>query len=420
MKFNWKAVAYPLVVIAVGAGVGNWMMNNQASSVAFAEQNLDIDPLADAPTVKTITPLEDWYAPQLQLYSQLQSRQQVSLNSPTSADVKAVRVFEGDVVNAGDVLVELDTAALERQVAQLQARKQDLEARRAGERKQYDNNVEALEVEQQLVSIAQRSVDRIKNLRSQNLTSEAELENAERTLQTQRLSMKNRELAIDRYELVDQQYKAQLSEMQSQLDQAKEQLAKAFVKAPFAGKVSQVQAQVGASVTSGQALMTLVDTNQQELVAWVSANALGSIDDMTTVTGDLQVDNGLIPVGFSHADPAASAGSLRLFFNATGAQNELVLNRYYRMWVDLPAKRSFAVPDSSVYSNSYVYTLSDNRLQRVSVGIVGERFQDGQLWRLVEADLSGDSVLVTRLQNASQGLAVRANGSETTLAAVGQ
>ena len=417
MVIRWKPVIFPVIVVLIGVGVGAWMVSRPASSLAFAEENLEVDPLADAPTVQTLTPINDRYAPQLQLYSQLQSRQQVVVNSPVGADIDAVAVREGSVVEAGDVLVRLDPTALQRQVDQLNARLLDVQARRASEQTQHENNVRALEVEQQLVAIAQRSVDRIKNLQRQNLTSAAELENAERTLQNQLLSLNNRQAAIDRFPLTDQQYQAQLIELNSQLDTAQEQLADATVRAPFAAEVSQVQVQAGGSVSAGAPLLTLVDTDQQELVAWVSANALDSVESLSDLSGQLQLGSGTVPVQFSHADPAASAGSLRLYFETAGRERSLVLNRFYRMWVDLPATQAFAVPESSVYSNRFVYTVADNRLQRQSVTVVGERYQDGQLWRLVQGDLNGSSVLVTRLQNAAQGLAVRTAGESGSLAA---
>jgi multidrug efflux pump subunit AcrA (membrane-fusion protein) len=328
-------------------------------------------------------------------------------------------VFEGDEVAAGDVLVTLDTSSLNRQVQQLKARRMDLAARRSAEAEQYKSNVAALEVEQQLVNIAQRSVDRLSDLSNQRLTSAAEIENAERTLQNQRLSLQNRELAISRHALVDQQYKAQLLDIDSQIEQAEDQFADATVTAPFAAKISQVQVQVGASLVSGQNLMTLVDPGQQELVAWVSANSLEQTADLKQLKGNLEAGKQLLPVTLTHADPSANAGSLRLFFETEQAVNSLVLNRYYRMWVDLPVQQAYAVPESSVYSNQFVYSIQDTRLQRIQVEVLGERFEDGQLWRLVRGPLSGESLLVTRLQNAAQGLAVRSAAASNSLAAAG-
>jgi multidrug efflux pump subunit AcrA (membrane-fusion protein) len=415
---RWKPVIFPLIVVGLGAGVGSWMMSNPASSLAYAEEVIEADPLADASTVATIRPVRDQYAPQLQLYSQLQSSQQVQVNSPAAADVLAVRVFEGDVVEQGDVLIELDTTSLQRQVAQLEARRMDLSARRMADRKQFESNQAALEVEQQLVAIAERSVTRLTNLRAQNLSSAADLENAERTLQTQLLSLQNRQLAVARYEQTDQQYQAQLIELDSQLDQAREQLADATITAPFAAKVSQVQVQTGASVVGGQSLLTLFDPAQQELVAWVAANAIENVPEITSLEGQLEAGNNLVPVQLAHADPSANAGSLRLFFETDNSVNGLILNRYYRMWVNMPVVQAYAVPESSVYSNRYVYLIEENQLQRTEVEVIGSRFEDGQIWRLVAGDLSGD-VLVTRLENAAQGLLVREAEMMQKLAAAG-
>jgi multidrug efflux pump subunit AcrA (membrane-fusion protein) len=420
MNTKWKKILYPVLVIGVGFGISSWLMANKSSSIETAQENIEIDPLADAPTVATVLATSGNYAPQLQLYSQLQSGQQVIMNSPAAAEVLNVFVTEGDSVEKGDVLVELDSGSLNRQVTQLNARRLDLNARRASEKQQYQNNVEALEVEKQLVAIAQRSVERLTNLVKQKLTSESDLENAERTLQNQILSMQNRQLAISRYSLVDQQYQAQLIELDSQIDQATEQLADATVTAPFAAKVSQVEIQIGASLNVGQTLLTLVDPGQQELVAWVSANALENIIDTQEMTGFLETSNEQLAVNFTHSDPFASAGSLRLFFSTEGAENSLVLNRYYRMWLDLPTQQAYAIPESAIYSNRFVYTVEGTELQRREVTVIGERFQEGGLWRLVSGDLDNQEVLVTRLQSATQGLAVRSTASSNALAVAGQ
>ncbi|WP_196161566.1 efflux RND transporter periplasmic adaptor subunit [Reinekea sp. G2M2-21] len=417
MKFRWKGLLYPVLVVGVGVGIGGWFMANPKSSVAFAEQSLTVDPLIDAPTVATILPQSGQYAPQLQLYGQLRSKQQVRINSPASAEVLKVLVNEGDVVAEGDPLVELDTRSLRRQVDQLQARRQDISARRQAEAQQHENNVAALVVEESLVDIARRSVARLTDLKAKNLASASDLENAERTLQNQLLSWQNRKLAIARYQTTDQQFQAQLAELDSQIDQATEQLQDATVTAPFAATVSQVEIQQRANVQAGQSLMTLVDAQQQELIAWVSANALPANVSLNQLQGQLETEQGLVPVSLLYADPAANAGSLRLFFAAEQADASLTLNRYYRIWVDLPTQQAFAVPESSVYSNQYLYQLQDNQLQRVQVDVVGERFQDGQLWRLVMGELAAEPVLVTRLQNAAQGLSVKGAAETTTLAA---
>lgn len=407
MTVNWKGLGYSAIVLVVGVGVGTWMIKTPKTTIPQTAEPVEVDILAGAPSIAAVVVKQLEFAPQLQLYSQLRSTQQVSIKASLSSDVLDVLVAEGDTVKAGARLVTLDTAAPQRQLSQLQYRRDDLVARRGLERQQFDANKAALPVEQNLLDIAQRSVDRLTDLKAQRLASISELESAERTLQTQRLSFQNRQQAIARFSLVDQQFQAQLAELDSQIDQAKAQLSDADVVAPFAGVVSQVQAQKGATVNAGTVLLTLVDPKQQRLEAWVSANAMNNLAVDGSVRGVIEVDGQLMAVKLQHIDPAAEAGSLRLFFQPEQSGSRLTLNRHYRLWLDMPKVSAFAVPASAVYSNRYVYHVSDNALSRRTVVILGERFENGQLWRLVAGELENANLLVTRLQNAAQGLAVR-------------
>jgi hypothetical protein len=104
----------------------------------------------------------------------------------------------------------------------------------------------------------------------------------------------------------------------------------------------------------------------------------------------------------------SEGGSVRLFFRSQGETQPATLNRYYRLWLDLPAIEAIRVPDASVYSNAFVYRVADNQLHRVAVTVLGEQFVDGTIWRLIEGDLEPtDQILTTRLRQAAEGLAVK-------------
>jgi len=397
----------PVLVLSAGIGGAFLMVSNPASSLSEPGAPTP-DPLADAATVSTTTPQAGPHAPQLQLYARYQSRQSVDISSPTSTEVESVPVRVGDRVEAGQVLVRLDGMELQRQVNQLEARRADLLARRALEAKQHESDQQALAVERNLVDIARRSVERLRNLAQRNLSSAADLEAAERTYQNQLLALQQRELAINRYEDVQRQYEAQLAELDSQLEQARATLDDATVTAPFDGRVSALQAKPGSRVSTGSTLLRLIDDRDTELVAWAAAPALDRVTDLTRLSGRLDGPGEPVSVALTGYDPAADGGSLQLYFQPTEADTGLVLNRYYPLWLDLPRVSAWAVPEASVYSNAFVYRLDDNRLQRVPVQVMGERYQEGRLWRLVQGDLSAnDDLLATRLKDAAQGLAVK-------------
>ncbi|MDN3648554.1 biotin/lipoyl-binding protein [Reinekea marina] len=406
MTSRKKKFFYPIVVIAVGALIISWMVTKPKSSLE-AKDSQAIDPLLNAPNVETIVATPDELAPQVVLYSQFKSAQQIELKAPISTDVISVNIQEGQRVLEGDRLIVLDTAALQRQLNQLAARKQEISARLALETKNHQANITALPIEQNLVDIAQRSVDRLFGLQNNNLASNADLENAERTLANQQLAIQNRQLAISRFTAIESQYQAQLTDIDSQLTQAQRNIENASIFAPFAGVVSSLQVQPADSVISGSVLLSLANEQQKQLVAWISAETLPAADELVSFTGIVETQFGAIDVQLQSIDPVSQAGSMRLIFQLVDSSNALTLNRYYRLWLNLPKVTSIAVPQSSVYSDQYVYAVEDNSLTRHSIKVVGERMIDGRLWRLVQGNIQEKNILVTRLQDAVNGLAVK-------------
>ncbi|MBU2864862.1 HlyD family efflux transporter periplasmic adaptor subunit [Reinekea forsetii] len=406
MTSRKKKFFYPIVVIAVGALIISWMVAKPKSSLE-AEDSQAIDPLLNAPNVETIVATSAEIAPQVVLYSQFKSAQQIELKAPISTDVISVNIQEGQRVSEGDQLVILDTAALQRQLNQLVARKQEISARLALESKNHQANITALPIEQNLVDIAQRSVDRLIGLQNINLASNADLENAERTLANQQLAIQNRQLAISRFTAIDSQYQAQLNDIDSQITQAQRNIENASIFAPFTGVVSGLQVQPADSVISGSVLLSLANEQQQQLEAWISVETLPSTDELDSLTGIVETQFGAIDAQLQSIDPVSQAGSIRLLFQLVDSSNALTLNRYYRLWLNLPKVTSTAVPQSSVYSDQYVYAVENNALTRHSIKVVGERMIDGKLWRLVQGSIQDKNILVTRLQDAVNGLAVK-------------
>ncbi len=407
MSSRWVRWSLPLVVLGAGVAGALWM-NDAPEPSTDNTAEAEPQPLADAPTVATVGPDAGRWSPQLMLYPRYQSRQSVRLTSPVATDVESVEVAVGQSVEAGAALLQLDDRALQRQVTQLEARRAELASRSRLEQSKYQSDQSALAIEQNLVSIAQRSVERLQNLARQNLSSAADLEAAERTLQNQRLALQQRELAIARYDDIEQQLAAQRDELDSQLEQARDNLAEATITAPFAGRIASLEVQPGGEVSTGSTLLTLVNDRDTEWVAWVAASAMPQIDGLSSLTAMVETDSGAIPVDLRQRDPVADRGSLRLYFQTENEQPKATLNRTYPLRLDLPEIQAHRVPDASVYANESVYRVADNRLERVPVRLLGEQFDDGQVWRLIEADLNtGDRLLATRLQQAADGLAVK-------------
>lgn len=407
MSSRWVRWSLPLVVLGAGVAGALWM-NDTSEPSADNTAEAEPQPLVDAPTVATVRPDTGRWSPQLMLYPRYQSRQSVVLTSPVAANVESVEVAVGQSVEAGAVLLQLDADALQRQVTQLEAQRSELASRSRLEQSQYQSDQAALVIEQNLVAIAQRSVDRLQNLARQNLSSAADLEAAERTLQNQRLALQQRELAIARYDDVEQQLAAQRDQLDSQLEQARDNLNEATITALFAGRIASLEVRPGTEAGTGSTLLTLVNDQDTEWVAWVAASALPEVDALSSLTAVVETDAGSIPVELRQRDPVADRGSVRLYFEAENEQPRATLNRTYSLRLDLPAIQAHRVPDASVYANESVYRVVDNRLERVQIRVLGEQFDQSRVWRLIEADLNPDDRLLgTRLQQAADGLAVK-------------
>ncbi|MEP4544860.1 MAG: biotin/lipoyl-binding protein [Saccharospirillum sp.] len=407
MSSRWIRWSLPLVVLSAGVAGALWM-NGSSEPSADNTAEAEPQPLVDAPTVAMVRPDTGRWSPQLMLYPRYQSRQSVVLTSPVAADVESVEVAIGQSVEAGAVLLQLDTDALQRPVTQLEAQRAELASRSRLEQSQYQSDQAALVIEQNLVAIAQRSVDRLQNLARQNLSSAADLEAAERTLQNQRLALQQRELAIARYDDVEQQLAAQRDQLDSQLEQARDNLNEATITAPFAGRIASLEVRPGTEAGAGSTLLTLVNDQDTEWVAWVAASVLPEVDALSSLTAVVETDAGSIPVELRQRDPVADRGSVRLYFETENQQPRATLNRTYPLRLDLPAVQAHRVPDDSVYANESVYRVVDNRLERVRIRVLGEQFDQGRVWRLIEAELNPDDrLLATRLQQAAEGLAVK-------------
>lgn len=152
------------------------------------------------------------------------------LSAEVSALIRAVPVQVGDKVNAGDLLVELDSWEFQTQLEQAKAAMEETTAR-------YDE--------------AKRQLDRTSELHKQGQSTESQLEQRATELKT---------------------LEAQLTRLKAEQKLVQQRLDKCRVKAPFAGVVTERQAQVGSWAAPGTPLLRLVDTQNIELSAQIDAS----------------------------------------------------------------------------------------------------------------------------------------------------
>lgn len=232
--------------------------------------------------------------------------------------VTSINVSEGAYVEAGDILIELDTQSLEIDVNQLNSQKMILETQQEIYTK-ISNGEDLTEMnvakyDTEIQNYVQAILDADTNYQNTLANLEFEKSNAELNQQiaqlqleeyrrigtqsqreTQELTVKQYELAYEQAELQLEdsktQYSAQihskLAEISSQLDEIENKLAQYSLSkesqelvAPVSGYVNSIDVNtVGETVTSGQELITIVPSDMQmEMVCYVKNMDIADIE----------------------------------------------------------------------------------------------------------------------------------------------
>jgi membrane fusion protein (multidrug efflux system) len=202
--------------------------------------------------------------------------QKVLITPDISGKIEKVVVKEGQQVNEGDVLFEIDPVPFRLAVAQAKATLDQAHTT-------YDNlkaNIkiygDMLDLAQQGVDLKRRDVDRKTSLAKSNFGSQLDLDNAANALVTssaqaqflkQQLSSSKTQLLGDP-DLPLEQFPP-YAQAKAALDQAERNLDHTVMRAPMAGIATQVeQIQLGRFVAAGTPVFSVIDTSNP----WVDAN----------------------------------------------------------------------------------------------------------------------------------------------------
>jgi len=276
----------------------------------------------------------------------------------------------GERVAAGQVLVRLDTAAL--QDSLLSART-------------------AVTTARSQAALARREEERQHELLAAGIVAQRDVEIAEQQTVAAR---------------------AQLSQAQAQLAQAQEQLGNTRITAPFAGVVSEKPFSAGDVVQPGTALYTIVDPSSLELEAAVPAGQLAALHIGAPVTfmvnglGD-RVFEGRITRINPAVDPATR--QVRVYAEIPNTEGELVAGLFAEGRVATEQRDGLTVPADAIdrtMQQPAVLVVRNGKVQRINVqiGLRDEQQQRVEIRRGVQV---GEVVLVGAAQEITPGTPVR-------------
>ena len=269
--------------------------------------------------------------------------------SPIQTRVAKVQAKLGQQVQAGELLLELDNRsvllaidALKEQLAQQENRILALTLELAQKRKELLSAIELLELDLQATRVR---LGRYQTLRKAGGVSAEDLLTAELNVQRNEIQLRQKREQIEDSKRVTSSNiegaRLQKSILQKQLQEQQQLLAQTQVRAPFAGMLTFLLADEGASLAIGQQVARVSELNNYKVEASLSdfhARALGAGQPVLVEQGNVklkgeihtvlpEIQNGTVKLLVTLADPhhAMLRNKLRVEVNIITEQRKNVL-----------------------------------------------------------------------------------------------
>ena len=278
----------------------------------------------------------------------------VALRPEIAGRIKQVAVVENQRVKQGDLLIQLDPADYEAQLAQAgaesavaQAALVDVQEQVNLQHKKLDESRASIEAAKAELQRTRLELQRAQTLVKQSFGSQQRLENAEADAEVAkaRLAQANAVLAAEQQMLAVFQAKqesaiAQIAAAQAHVAYARHQLKKTTILAPADGIIGNLGAHSGGYAQPAQTLLQLVPLPQVYVVANFKETQIGhmSIGQPVSLKVDAMPDVQYDGVVESLSPATGTEFSLLPQDNATGNFNKIVQRVPVRIRVTGPAE----------------------------------------------------------------------------------
>ncbi len=347
---RWRRFLIPaLIGLAIVGGFGWVLFNRLILPIMIASQmkaHPTPVPLSN-PKATTIEDSSDYAA-------SLDSRQSVTLQPKVSGQISAIYVRPGQRVEAGQPLIQIDSAQQRAQVASRQSATQTSQAEVETARADVDSanqTLQSLEAKrataQSNVQLNQREYDRFADLQKQGATSQQILDQRLNALQTAQAALKQAEADIQAQRAAIQRAQTTVSRNQRAVEQAQANTAEGVaqlqdytITAPFSGTIGDIPAKVGDTVSNTTQLLTVTQNDQLEIQIQIPlerASALRTglpvklLDDKNQA-----VQTGQISFIAPNVDPASQSVQAKAKFTNTGNLRTSQFVRARVIWANRP------------------------------------------------------------------------------------
>ncbi|PRX27732.1 RND family efflux transporter MFP subunit [Orenia metallireducens] len=333
-----------------------------------------------------------------------------------------VLVDEGDRVEAGDKLIQLDQADIKAQVAEaqtgLKAAQAALEELLAGSRQEEIDKLTA-QVEQAKASYEQKERDykRYQRLFDKEAVSKQQLE----SVRTEYISAKNNYKALQEslkmsqagptQEAINTQ-KSNVAQAEAKLDTAKLNLAKTEITAPFAGVIAEVNIEVG-EMAGTQPVISIINLSSIKIKTYVSEKNINNLELNQPVEVDFNALDHKLEGKIANISPALNQEKLGfpVEINVDNSSNLIKAGMYAEVKIEIDySAGKVVIPKQALIQedgNSYIYIVENNKAvkKKVSTGLTTT--EDVEVLSGIEA---GDRVITVGSEQLTAGYEVRIVG----------
>jgi multidrug efflux pump subunit AcrA (membrane-fusion protein) len=402
-----------------GAIIGAALLTS-ASIFATGPDASPTAPAEKAWPVSVTQALPQTLRPNFSAFGRLESSRVARLRSDLIAPILTVLAREGDWVERGDELVQLDDREAKLRVVERQAELREQQANLAGLRVQLDLEQQSAEHFTSRYSVVQAKLERHQGLMAKRLISKSLLD--EVTAQANEASIEYRNHLQVLTNLPNQiaAYEANVMRAQAQLDQAQLDADKTVIRAPFSGPVLAVHVAPGDHSNLAAPLIELADASGFEVRVQIPeayAQHFHNLAEPGIVAASTQAGVRLRLRRVTSHVRSGQTGVDAFFAFAPDAAQIPALGRVLNLSVELPAQADLvAVPAQSIYQNNRIYVVEDGRLRGHEIERAGEleTAERGYEILIRSAELeAGDAIITTQLPRAITGLLVDvANAAE--------
>ena len=319
------------------------------------------------------------HQPQFLVYGTTIAGRTIELRALVAGEIVAVHpdLRVGRTVEKDAVLVRIDAFAYEGAVTEARANLREAEARLSESEARIASEQSALERTGEQLVLAERDLQRSRQLLGSGSGTKKTVEDREMTLSksAQAVELRQANLAIEQARA--EQQRAAITRLQWKLAEAERDLADTALKAPFAGVVQSENAGAGRNVGANDVLVTLYDETAIEVRFVVSDSQFGRLaNDPDGVTGRpvaIAWSVGDVPILYDGVIDRIGAvirserGGVELYAKIGARQGAGALRPGAFVEVRVPDQtysQTVRLPETAVYGGAYVYVIEEGRMRR--------------------------------------------------------